>query len=131
MFTLFTTSLLCLIIIGSTVAFNILVSIANVSLYSSYIIVIGCMVRKRIRGEVLLPSRFNLGRAGLVVNGIALCYLSLAIVFMLFPGMPNPSPIDMNWTCVIFTVLVIFSMVYYWLHGRHHYEGPVMYVKQQ
>jgi len=106
-------------------------SVANVSLYISYIIVIGCMLRKRIRGEILLRCRFSLGRAGIVVNAIAVCYLCLGVIFMLFPTMPNPSLIDMNWSCVIFFGLVIFSMVYYYLHGRHTYEGPVMYVKQQ
>jgi len=131
MFTLFSTSLLCLIIIGSTIAFNILISLSTVCVYSSYTIVIGCMLRKRISGEALLPSRFSLGRAGTVVNGIALCYLLVCFPFFFFPTMPNPALIDMNWTCVLFSAAVMFSMVYYYLHGKHTYEGPVAYVKQQ
>jgi choline transport protein len=131
MFTLFSTCILSLIIIGSAIAFNILVSLSNISLYSSYIIVIGCILRKRILREPLLPARFDLGRAGIFVNLIAFSYLSVAIVFTLVPSVPNPELITMNWACLMFGCLVIFSAVYYYLHGRHHYEGPVEYVKRQ
>jgi choline transport protein len=130
MFTLFTTCLLTLIIIGSAIAFNILISLGNISLYSSYIIVMGCILRKRLLGEPLLHARFDLGRAGIFVNGIAFSYLAVAIVFTLFPSVPNPEPIAMNWACLMFGCLVIFSVVYYYLKGRYNYVGPVEYVKR-
>jgi choline transport protein len=130
MFTLFSTCLLALIIIGSSIAFNILISLGNISLYSSYIIVIGCMLRKRFVGESLLPARYDLGRWGIGVNVIAFIYLAVAIVFTLFPSMPNPAPIAMNWASLMFGSLVIFSVVYYYLKGRHTYKGPVEYVKR-
>jgi choline transport protein len=130
MFTLFSTSVLCLIIIGSSIAFNIIISLGNAAMFSSNIIVIGCMIRKRLVGEPLLPARFSLGRAGLWVNLISMSYLFLGSVFVLFPSVPNPSLIAMNWSVLIFGALVIFSMVYYYFHGRHNYEGPVEYVKK-
>ncbi|RAR06415.1 amino acid transporter [Stemphylium lycopersici] len=130
MFTFVFSSLVCLIIIGSSIAFNIILSLSGVAIFTSNIIVIGCMFVKRLRGEPLLPSRFDLGRAGLVVNGIALCYLAIAVVFILFPSVPNPSLIDMNWSCVIFGCFAIFSMGYYYLYGKHSYKGPVEYVKR-
>jgi amino acid transporter len=129
--TLLSTSILCLIIIGSTFAFNIILSLSAVSIFISNIIVIGCMLRKRIRGEPLLPSRFDLGRAGIIINCIAICYLSMATIVILFPSVPNPSLMAMNWSCLMFGCLVIFSMVYYYLYGRHNYDGPVEYVKSQ
>src|SRR5436305_5770174 len=79
-FTLVYTSLLSLILIGSTIAFNIIISLQLMGLLSSYIIAIGCMVSRRFRKEPLLPSRLSLGRAGLAVNIIALCFLALAFV---------------------------------------------------
>jgi choline transport protein len=130
MFTLFSTCLLTLIIIGSSIAFNILISLGNISLYSSYIIVIGCILRKRLAGEPLLHARFDLGRAGIFVNSIAFGYLAVAIVFIPFPSMPNPTLIAMNWACLMFGCLVIFSVVYYHLQGKHNYEGPVEYLKR-
>jgi amino acid transporter len=121
---------LCLIPIGSTIAFNIIVSLSTVSLSISYIFVISCILRRRLCKEPLLPSKFDLGRFGVVVNTIAICYLTLAVVFLFFPSVPNPTPMDMNWTCVIFGCLCIFSMAYYFIYGRYHYVGPVEYVKK-
>ncbi|KAF2828276.1 GABA-specific permease [Ophiobolus disseminans] len=130
MFTFFTTCLCSLLLIGSNIAFNILMSFTMAGIYSSYILVIACMIRKRLLGERLVPSPFSLGRAGLAVNVIALCWIVLAIVFMLFPPVPNPSLVDMNWASVMLLVGLAFSMGYYHVYGKHHYEGPVVLVKQ-
>jgi amino acid transporter len=129
-FTLFFASLLLLINIGSTIAFNILMSIASVAIFTSYIICISCVLRKRFLREPLLPSRFSLGRAGIAVNVIALCFLSLIWVLLFFPTMPNPSLVDMNWTCAIYGIVVTFALVYYHFYGKHSYDGPVEYVKK-
>ena len=129
MVTLLCTTLLSLIIIGSTIAFNVITSLGQVGLVSSYIVVISCMFAKRLRGEELLPSRFSLGKAGIVVNGVALCFLTLAFIFTFFPAGPHPSPESMNWSSLIFAFILLFSIVYYWIWGRHNYAGPVAYVK--
>lgn len=129
--TLAVTSVLCLIIIGSSIAFNIIVSLSALAAFVSNLIVIGCMLRRRIRGEPLLPSRFDLGKAGITINAIALCYLAIAMVFIAFPSVPNPTPIQMNWSSLIFGCFVIFSMGYYHVFGRYKYKGPVEYVKRQ
>jgi choline transport protein len=130
MCTLATTALLSLINIGSAIAFNIVIALGGLGIFTSNIIVISLMLRKRLVGEPLLPSKFDLGRAGIAVNTIALVYLSLAIVMICFPEVPNPSLIDMNWSSLMFGGLVIFSMVYYYFYGRHKYDGPVEYVKR-
>src|SRR5436190_616750 len=98
MFTLVFTSLLCLVLIGSSVAFNIIFSVQLVGLISSYMIAIGCVAAKRLRNEPLLPSRFSLGKAGLAVNIISLCFLALVFVMLLFPATPHPAPAAMNWS---------------------------------
>lgn len=131
MVTLLCTTLLSLIIIGSTIAFNVITSLGQLGLVSSYIIVIACIFAKRIKGEALLPSRFSLGRFGLLVNGIALCFLALAFIFLFFPAAPNPTPESMNWSCLLFGFILGFSLVYYYVWGRHNYVGPVEYVKNR
>src|SRR5437868_1472031 len=65
---LIVTTLLSLIILGSTIAFNVIASIIQVGISLSYIGAIGCIFRKRLYREPLLPSRFNLGRAGFTIN---------------------------------------------------------------
>ncbi|KAH6838430.1 amino acid/polyamine transporter I [Alternaria alternata] len=124
-------SLLSLIIIGSRFAFNVITSLGQVALISSYLIAIGCNFLKRLRKEPLLPSRFNLGKAGIAVNGIALLFLTVAFVLCFFPSGPKPTPEGMNWSCVIFGVILIFSVLYYHFYGRNTYMGPVEYVKKQ
>jgi hypothetical protein len=89
------------------------------------------MVRKRVRGELLLPSQFSLGKWGLAVNFISLCYLSLTAVLILFLSVLNLAPIDMNWASTIFGCLVVFLMIYYFTYGRYTFDGLVAYCKQQ
>jgi choline transport protein len=129
--TLLCTTLLSLIIIGSTIAFNVITSLGQVGLISSYLVVIGCIFARRLRGEPVLPSRFSLGRAGIVVNGLALVFLSVAFFFCFFPIMPNPDLSGMNWSCLIFGFIMGFSLIYYHVSGRYNYIGPVEYVKIQ
>ncbi|KAF3003753.1 hypothetical protein E8E13_009675 [Curvularia kusanoi] len=128
--TLVATALLSLINIGSGIAFNIVIALGSLGLQSANIIVIGLMLRKRIAGEPLLPSMFDLGRAGIAVNTIAFLYLLLIIVMICFPSVPNPALADMNWCSVMFGGLLTFAMIYYYFYGRHKYDGPVEYVKQ-
>lgn len=129
--TLGCTILLSLIIIGSTIAFNVITSLGQVGLVSSYIIVISCVFAKRIKGEALLPSRFSLGKFGFLVNGIALLFLGLAFIFLFFPAVPEPTPASMNWSCLLFGFILGFSLIYYWIWGRHVYVGPVEYIKNR
>jgi choline transport protein len=49
--------ILCLINLGSTFAFNIIVSLTLLALLSTYMISIGCVLRKRLLGEELPPAR--------------------------------------------------------------------------
>ena len=99
--TLASTCILALIIIGSTAAFNIILSLSTTGLFTSYLTCISCVVAKRLRGEKFPATRFDLGRAGLPVNILALCFLTLAFFFLFFPAVPNPGPADMNWAALI------------------------------
>jgi choline transport protein len=122
--------LLSLINIGSTIAFNIISSLGIGALLSSYIMSIGCVTLKRLRDETLLPSRFSLGRAGLPINIYSLLFLVLAFIMTFFPQVPNPDPAAMNWSIVVFGSVVVFSVLYFLVRGRHQYAGPVAYVKK-
>lgn len=79
------TLILCLINLGSTIAFNIIVSLSLLALLSTYMISIGCVLRKRILKEPLPPHRWDLGRWGLPINAFAVSYSAFAIVFCCFP----------------------------------------------
>ena len=89
------------------------------------------ILQKRLRGEPLPASRFNLGKAGNLINITALCFLVVFWLFQFFPAAPGPTPAEMNWSCVIWTSVLVFFLSYYAVWGRHNYVGPIAYVKDE
>lgn len=73
--------LLSLIVLGSELAFNIIVSLSLLGLLSTYMISIGCVLLRRIKGEALPPARWSLGRYGLAINAFAFLYSAFIIIF--------------------------------------------------
>lgn len=71
------TCLLALINIGSSVAFNAIISLQVVALMFSYTISITCVLYRRIKHPELLPNaRWSLGRWGVPINVGGVCYSS-------------------------------------------------------
>lgn len=122
--------LISIINIGSSVAFTQVLSLGVSAMLSTYMISIFCVALKRIRGEPLLPSKFDLGKWGLATNIISLVFLLFLFIFAFFPPAPNPTPASMNWAVMTYGVVVIFAIVYYVIRGRHAYVGPVEYVRK-
>jgi choline transport protein len=120
---------LCLINLGSTFAFNIIVSLSLLGLLSTYMMSIGCVLFKRIKGEPLPPARWSLGRWGLAINAFAFCYSGFIIVFACFP---SGLPVDVNtanWAPAVWFGVILLAIVVYWLHGRRHFTPPVIFVE--
>lgn len=122
--------LVSMIILGSPTAFWTIGNICGVALFSSYIVAIGCIAWRRVRGMPLLPSRFDLGRYGLAVNLTPIGFLSVFWVFLFFPPFPHPPASSMNWGVLVYGVVVILALVYYQFYGKKHYQGPVEYVRK-
>lgn len=93
--TLVFTTLLALIIIGSASAFNIILSFSIAGVYTSYICILCCIIYRRFDGNEFPPTKFGLGRWGLPINLFSLGYLVTALVFIMFPAMPNPDAASM------------------------------------
>lgn len=124
------TCLLSLINLGSTVAFNAILSLSVGALLTSYTISISCVALKRARGIELPPRRWTLGKAGLPLNIGAICFLLLMYVFTFFPiAKAGLAPETMNWSVAMYGGVVILSCIYYLVTARHHYTGPVAQVK--
>lgn len=128
--TFVSTSLLSLINIGSSSAFNSFISLSTNSFLTSFMISIGCLIWRRWTGNPLLPSKFDLGRWGLPVYFMAEIFLITAYVLCFFPQSPNPSAVSMNWNIVIYGGVAVISVVYYFVHARFQYAGPVEYVRK-
>lgn len=118
------------IYIGSALAFNIIISIGTVSLLTSYMVSIGTITWKRLRGHPLLPSKLNLGKFGLPVNLASLVFCAVVFVFAFFPPVPNPAAAEMNWAIAVFGGTLLLALAYYELRAKHAYVGPVAYVRK-
>ena len=116
---------------GSDVALNAIISLSNAALLFSYILSIGALRLKRLRGEELLDRRWSLGKWGPVINDVALAFLTLSFVLSFFPGSPMPGAEGMNWAFVIFSFVVVASVTKFWLGARKVYVAPVSLVKRQ
>ena len=99
--------LLSLINIGSTIAFNVIISLGTSAMVSTYIISIGCMTLKRLRGEPVLPAPFTMGWFGLVVNAYSVLSMARIFIMTFFPQAPDPTPAAMNWNVLMFGVVVV------------------------
>ena len=119
-----------LINLGSSVALNAIVSLTLSALLASYILSIGCILSKRLRGEPLPPSRWSLGRAGTAVNAIALVFLVPYFIFCFFPTATPVEAETMNWNIVMFGGIFLWATAFYVVKGRKVYIPPVRIVKR-
>lgn len=119
---------------GSTTALNAILSVSNAALIFSYMISIGCVRLKRLRGEQLLPRRFDLGRWGWLINDISLASLMVGLIFAFFPTSPwtgGPYAANFGWAIVIFAATCLLALAYYLALGRRRYVAPVSLVKEE
>ncbi|KAL4888025.1 amino acid permease-domain-containing protein [Aspergillus ambiguus] len=125
------TVLLSLINIGSEEALLAIISLTITSLMSAYILSIGCVLLKRLRGEALPPRRWSLGCLGMAINIAALVFLVPIFVFAFFPLHKKVTNQNMNWSAVMYGGVITFASIYYWLRGRHQFIAPVALVKRE
>ncbi|KAG7431995.1 putative amino-acid permease [Fusarium oxysporum f. sp. raphani] len=118
--------LLGLINIGSTTAFNAILSLAVVGLQISYLVPILLLIWRRFKTpESLAWGPFRLGKAGLFVNIIATLYLVFTSVFSLFPPYQPVTPQNMNYASLVLGATLIFGLVYWLLFARKTYAGAL------
>ncbi|KAK4981589.1 hypothetical protein LTR66_009861 [Elasticomyces elasticus] len=124
------TCLISLINIGSSAAFNAIISLATVAQMSTYLISITCVLYRRVRAPHLLPNaRWSLGRMGVAINTGAVAYASLVFFWSFWP---NGTPVDatsFNWAPVMFVVVLVLSLTIFMAKGRRVYSGPVKIVE--
>ena len=120
---------------GSDVALNAILSVSNAALLLSYIISIGALRLRRIRGEPLPPRRWSLGRYGGFINDLTLCFLVVAFFFSFWPSYvlvgDATALADFNWAVVVLAIVGILAFVYYFAGGRNKYVAPVSLVKKE
>lgn len=129
--------LLALLNLGSTQAFNAVVSLTLAGLFISYLISIGLMVNRRLRPSVeakqLRWGPWRMGKwFGAFVNIFSMIYIIIAVLFSFFPSTPKGiTAASMNWSPVVFVAVVAFGIVYYFVQGRSLYDGPIIETNEE
>jgi choline transport protein len=123
-------SALACINLGSTTALRSISSLGAVAILSSYLVVIGCLIWRRLYGAPLPPRRWSLGKAGLAINIVAVCFILPLWFFAFWPTATPVTAETMNWASVIFMGVLSIAVVYYLAKGRQEYDGPVALIKR-
>lgn len=134
--------LLSLISIGSSVAFNDVVSLSINGLYTSYLIGNSLLLWRRLTGNIdsySEPTDRNLNLKKLswgpwhlpepvgTINNVFGCgFLIIVLVFSCFPADNHPTPSRMNYAVVMEGGVLVFAVIYYLIWGRRTYKGPVV-----
>jgi len=114
--------LLGLIYFGSTAAFNSFTGVATMSLSISYGLPILISV---LRGRKLVKdSSFSLGKFGMAINIMTLCWISLATFIFSMPVSLPVTATSMNYASVVFAGFALISVVWYFVRGRKDFTGP-------
>ena len=112
------------IFLGSTSAFNAIVSASVVALGVSYAMPVAINL---LRGRRMLPAtrHFVLPEwFAWPANIIGVAYVILTTVLFVFPPELPVSGSSMNYCVVVFAVVLIISTVQWFVDGRKNYTGP-------
>ncbi|KAJ5141720.1 hypothetical protein N7526_002715 [Penicillium atrosanguineum] len=111
------------IFLGSSSAFNAIISASVVALDLSYMmpILINCL-----QGRNALPERkWKLPKAvGWFCDIVSLAYIILTTVLFVFPPSKTVTGSSMNYCIVAFAVIIIISAFQWFVDGRKNYTGP-------
>ena len=136
--------LMALIILGSSVVFNDIVSLSVVGLFGSYFIAASLLLYRRCRGDIGIyqPDANDLhnipgaplawgpwripGALGIANNFFTVSYLLVIWFFSFWPPATPVEPSTMNYGCVMMGGAMILSIVYYFVRARNVYTGPVV-----
>ncbi|KAI0468730.1 amino acid transporter [Xylaria cf. heliscus] len=138
--TLVITFLLSLIVLGSSIALNALLSLAITALFSSYTLVISLVLWRRVSGVIKpymmrsddaasgqltwgpwrLPEPF-----GTLNNVFSIIYSVFLLFWSFWPQQTPTTPEEFNWSVVVFSGVVIFSILWYMISAKSYFRGPV------
>ena len=124
------TMLLGLINIGSTTAFNAVVSLVIATYYSTYFNAIALLTWRKLNGTAPEPGPWTIGRIpSLVVNILALVYIVIVFVFSFFPLIIPITVKSMKWAVVLYFGVIVGAAVLYLFRGKDFREPKPLYRK--
>ena len=116
---------MAIIYIGSSTAFNAIISLQAMALCVSYVPPITFLALRRIFGNAPQPGPFTMGRAGLVINLLAITYLIFVVIWMPFPQELPVSGTNMNYAGPLFGAVILIALLDWVISGHKRFEVPV------
>ncbi|CAG8110526.1 unnamed protein product [Penicillium salamii] len=113
--------------IGSTAAFNAILSLSTLGLYISYLVPLTLLVLKRLTSPQDIPQgAFSLGKLGLPMNLLAILFATYFSIFLPFPATLPVTGENMNYAGPVLGFVILFACGDWIVRGRHKWEGPGM-----
>ncbi|KAE8402004.1 amino acid transporter [Aspergillus pseudonomiae] len=113
--------------IGSTAAFNAILSLSTEGIFISYLIPLVFLVFKRFTAPGDIPQgEFSLGKWGLPINIVAILFATYFAIFLPFPPEVPVTAEGMNYAGPVLGFVMVFACVDWLVRGRHKWNGPTM-----
>lgn len=110
------------IYLGSAAAFNSFTGVATICLSTSYgVPILVSMARGR---KAVKHSPYSLGRAGYMVNGVAVLWIVFSIALFCMPTAVPVTASSMNYASVVFASFASISFIWYIIYARKNFTGP-------
>ncbi|KAI2636960.1 putative amino acid permease [Hypomontagnella submonticulosa] len=123
--------ILGLINLGSTTAFNAMVSLALLGQYTTYVLPTIFILVRRIRPGKNIPwGPWELGKWGIPINIFTIAFSFLTIAFNVLPPYFPVNATNMNYAGVVFGAALIICAVLWFFMGKNHYAGPIKEVME-
>jgi choline transport protein len=117
--------LLSLIYIGSSTAYNAIISLSAIAASASYIIPILFFALRKVSGPPIKYGPFKLGRWGIPINLTAIAYLLYIVTWMPFPQFVPITGETFNYAGPVFGTIVLMALGDWFISGRKKFEIPV------
>ncbi|GMM55873.1 Hnm1 protein [Maudiozyma humilis] len=113
-------SIIGLLYLASSTAFNSLITGCISFLLLSYIIPVICLLQKR---RNIPHGPFWLGKIGLVANIVLLCWTAFCIIFFSFPPMLPVDRNNMNYVSVVIVGYFFYAILYWKFKGVKEFHS--------
>ena len=117
--------LLGLINIWSDTAFNALTSLSLIGQYISYLLPISLLAIRRVSTQHVSYGPFCLGRWGIFLNVVSICYTIILLIFMVLPPYLPATVENMNYAGPVFGLSLLVCWTVWLAYGQRYYEGPM------
>lgn len=108
--TVIITSFISLVTIPTGSSLHTIIGLSTACFMATYIVSLTCLIRKRLSQEKLPAARWSLGRAGLLINCVALAYSIWSFFWAFWPTQYVVNPRNFNYAGPLFLMVVCCAL---------------------